>query len=242
MRLQTLVLPGKPEHPAAVPWRPPPRRIAALRPEPWFVWNRHCCCNPTTKHRRKRPGPQTQSGDCIRAQTSYCGNWNQSSARCVRTSYAKRPFAKSALKLPVVRRFHFPLGCDQLHPRQGKSSQSPQAESFGQARQMPDAIVELYSSSINCGGGTGQAKRGAFYTSLPVLTVFLLSETRLSQRGRVHRLVSGDLGFVLQRKSDIVQAVEQAVPHELIDRKTRPKALLIAHLATFKIDGHPIVF
>jgi len=56
------------------------------------------------------------------------------------------------------------------------------------------------------------------------------------------RLIRGDLRFVLQRKSDIVQPIEQAVAHEFIDREFSAKALIVPHLALLEVNRQLVVF
>src|SRR6267143_144791 len=55
-------------------------------------------------------------------------------------------------------------------------------------------------------------------------------------------LVGRDLGPVLQRQSDIVQSVQQAVTDELIDSKVCQKTLLIANLAFLQVNGEMVSF
>ena len=56
------------------------------------------------------------------------------------------------------------------------------------------------------------------------------------------RLVSGDLRFVLQRETNVVKTIQQAVAHKIVDRKLCVEALVIAHLALLQIDGEFVSF
>ena len=53
-------------------------------------------------------------------------------------------------------------------------------------------------------------------------------------------LVGRNLGLVLQRQSDIVQSVQQAVTDELIDLEVCQKTLLIANLALLQVNGEMV--
>ncbi len=55
------------------------------------------------------------------------------------------------------------------------------------------------------------------------------------------RLIRCDLRFVLQRKSDIVQPIEQTVAHEFIDREFSAKALIVPHLALLQVNRELII-
>src|SRR6202035_4384210 len=55
------------------------------------------------------------------------------------------------------------------------------------------------------------------------------------------RLIRLYLRFMLKRKPNVIQPVEQTVPDELIDRKLRPESLIVPHVASLQIDRHLVV-
>lgn len=57
----------------------------------------------------------------------------------------------------------------------------------------------------------------------------------------MRRLVSRDIRVVLERKPNIIETIQQAMPHEVIDRKARMESPIVAHLGFFQIDGERIV-
>src|SRR5258708_25976289 len=83
----------------------------------------------------------------------------------------------------------------------------------------------------------GQGWGQFFYKSLLALTVSL--RCRGLQRGGsgVFFFVRGNRGFVLQGEPNIVQAVQQAVPHELINLKLGAKSSIIVHLPLLQFNG-----
>src|ERR1700692_211950 len=58
----------------------------------------------------------------------------------------------------------------------------------------------------------------------------------------MHCFVSGNFAFVLQGKPDVIQTIQQAMPHEFVDRELRAKTLFVAHLALFQIDDEFVIF
>ena len=54
-------------------------------------------------------------------------------------------------------------------------------------------------------------------------------------------LVIRDLTIMLQSQSNIIQPVQQTMPHELIHRKLSGKPLLIPHFTLLQIDGDLVV-
>jgi hypothetical protein len=53
-------------------------------------------------------------------------------------------------------------------------------------------------------------------------------------------LVGRNLSLVLQRQSDIVQSMQEAVTYELIDLEACQKTLLIANLAVLQVNGEMV--
>ena len=53
-------------------------------------------------------------------------------------------------------------------------------------------------------------------------------------------LVGGDVRFVLQGKSDIVETIEEAVAHEVVDLEPGGEALIVVDPALLKVDGELI--
>src|SRR6516165_6432682 len=62
-----------------------------------------------------------------------------------------------------------------------------------------------------------------------------------SPPSRQSRLVGGNLRLVLECEPNFVQALEQAMTGEFLDRKLGREALIIVHPAALKIDGKLIV-
>src|SRR4030088_2504892 len=79
-----------------------------------------------------------------------------------------------------------------------------------------------------------------FYKSLPRRNISSLGKTFRRLRKRMLRLVRRNLVFVLQRESDVVQSIQEAVTDERIDLEARQKTLLIANLALLQIKGEMI--
>ncbi len=50
-----------------------------------------------------------------------------------------------------------------------------------------------------------------------------------------------DLRFVLQRESDIIQAIEQAMAGEVVDLEGCGKSMIVVHFALFEVDGDVVV-
>src|SRR5579872_3666310 len=80
-----------------------------------------------------------------------------------------------------------------------------------------------------------------FYKSLLALTFCLLSGRFQCSRSRVLRLVRGDFRFVLKGEADVVQSVQQTVPHELVDRELRAEIAIVTNLTLFQIN-HNLIF
>ena len=71
--------------------------------------------------------------------------------------------------------------------------------------------------------------------------MLLLCERTQLGRGRMARFVVGYLRFVLQGEANVVEAIQQAVAHELVDGKFRSKSLVVSYLALFQVDGDMVV-
>ena len=54
-------------------------------------------------------------------------------------------------------------------------------------------------------------------------------------------LVRRNFILVLQRQSDVVQAVQQTVSYKFIDRESGAESLIVAHLALFEVDRYFVV-
>src|SRR4030088_1553048 len=57
----------------------------------------------------------------------------------------------------------------------------------------------------------------------------------------VPRFVGGDFGLVFQRKSDVVEAFEQAVAGEVVDLEGGREAVVIVDFALLQVDGELVV-
>src|SRR6266576_686514 len=55
------------------------------------------------------------------------------------------------------------------------------------------------------------------------------------------RLIRGNLRLVLKCEANIIEPFQQAMPDELIHRKTRRKSVVVMHFALLEIDGEMIV-
>ena len=55
------------------------------------------------------------------------------------------------------------------------------------------------------------------------------------------RLVLCNLRLVLKGEADIIEPFQQAMPYEIIHRKTRRKSVVVMHFALLEIDGEMIV-
>src|SRR5438445_11184584 len=55
------------------------------------------------------------------------------------------------------------------------------------------------------------------------------------------RFVGGDFSLVLQGQSNIVQALEQAVPNKIVDLEVGAESTLVVDLALLKIDGDLVI-
>ena len=54
-------------------------------------------------------------------------------------------------------------------------------------------------------------------------------------------LIFRNLRLVLQSEPDIVQPVEQAMPHEFIDWELRAKTLIVSHLALLQVNRELVI-
>ena len=50
------------------------------------------------------------------------------------------------------------------------------------------------------------------------------------------RLIGCDVFLVLQRQPNVIQPIQQTMPHECIDGERRPKTVLIPHLGSATIE------
>ncbi len=58
---------------------------------------------------------------------------------------------------------------------------------------------------------------------------------------RMPRLIIRNLRLMLQGKPNIIQPIQQTMPHKFIDRKLSAKPLLVPHLALLQINGELVI-
>src|SRR5579871_5720591 len=61
-------------------------------------------------------------------------------------------------------------------------------------------------------------------------------------RRRMPSFVGGDVSLVLQSETDIVEPIQQAVAHEVVDLEAARETLIVVDLALLQVDGQLIAF